>query len=326
MTEFAYRLKEFLLLVPRNLGKIVGGLIGMFLVKSSFAFFIGILLGHQFDRGLWGKQKNRFVGIDKLSPRKRITFIRIFFNVMGHIAKADGRVSEHEINVAKGMMAELKLKAQEQDLAIRSYTDGKDPEFPLAHTLQAFYREFRTHMTLREWFIRLQIQAALAGDGLSGVVSRLLVASAAQLDLHSKRVKELMREAHIYNAFTIYGRKPGEPVNQGNYFQRQKQKYSRYDNRHDEKFKQNSRTNYHRRQHSSGPSRGDKLAEAYILLGVSMGDSPKDITRAYRRLLSQNHPDKVAGRGGNKAERELANAKTIELRHAYELVKDKHNF
>jgi len=189
----------------------------------------------------------------------------------------------------------------------------------LASTLETLYKTFRFNLNLREWFVRLQIQAALAGDGLSLVVSNLLNATGGQLDLPSSRVNDLIREARIYNAFTPYGKSKKK----ANYYQRQRQRNrSRYDNSHDEKFSSRSNKKYRTR---STPAR-DELLEAYIVLGVSSADSPKDITRAYRRLLSQNHPDKVIGQGGSSVARERANKKTIEIRTAYELIKERRNF
>jgi len=325
MQQFLSTIKTLALQLPRNLGKIAGGLIGMFWAKHIFAFVLGIALGHQFDRGLWGTDSSPFVGIEKLSGRKRILFVRVFFNVMGHIAKADGRVSQEEIRVARGIMAELRLNQDEQDMAKRAFTDGKNPDFPLANTLNQFYKQFRSNIALREWFVRLQIQAALAGDGISHVIDRLLNASAAQLDIPKRRVIELIREASIHNSFTVYGRRT-QKSSSGRRYDYSRRRNNRYSNEYDENFKRKRRQNYQGSQKPSSTTHKDKLAEAYILLGVSAGDDKKAITRAYRRLLSQHHPDKLIGRGANRAERELANDKTIEIRQAYELIKKVRHF
>ncbi len=319
MSEVLARVKNSLHFIQNHFGKIVGGLLGMFWAKDAFAFFVGIALGAQFDIGLRGDSQKKFSGIDKFAPKKRTLFIRTFFNIMGHIAKADGRVSPEEIEVAEALMTELKLTTKEKKLAQRSFTDGKNPDFPLASSLQTLYKAFRFNISLREWFVRLQIQVALASDGLSGIVTNLLMATAGQLDIPGSRVSDLIREARIHNAFTTYGNRKKK----GNYYQRQKQgNYSRYENSHDEKFSSHSRQ---RRARSASPAR-NALLEAYIVLGVSAADTTKDITRAYRRLLSQNHPDKVIGQGGSSAERERANKKTIEIRKAYELIKERRNF
>ncbi len=319
MSEIFHRARNAFHFVQNHFGKILGGFIGMFWAKDVFAFFVGVALGAQFDIGLRGDSQKKFSGIDKFSPKKRELFIRLFYNVMGHIAKADGRVSSEEIEIAEALMNELKLTASEKKLAQRSFNRGKNPEFPLASSLQTFYKSFRFNVSLREWFVRLQIQVALAGDGLSGIVTNLIMATAGQLDIPGSRVSDLIREARIHNSFTVYGNRKKA----GNYYQRQKQRnYSRYENSHDEKFSSRSK----RQRTSRAPAARNELLEAYVVLGVSAADTPKDITRAYRRLISQNHPDKVIGQGGGEAARERANKKTIEIRKAYELIKERRNF
>ncbi len=68
------------------------------------------------------------------------------------------------------------------------------------------------------------------------------------------------------------------------------------------------------------PSR-DRLADAYAALGVSPDTSPADIKRAYRKLISQNHPDKLAARGLPESMRAVAEERSREINAAYDLIK-----
>lgn len=68
-----------------------------------------------------------------------------------------------------------------------------------------------------------------------------------------------------------------------------------------------------------------KLDDAYAALGVSPGASDAELKRAYRRLMSQNHPDKLASRGLPESMRELAEERTREINTAYDLIKDSRN-
>ena len=65
----------------------------------------------------------------------------------------------------------------------------------------------------------------------------------------------------------------------------------------------------------------DKLADAYIALGVTPDNNAAEIKRAYRKLISQNHPDKLAARGLPESMRAVAEERSRELNSAYDLIK-----
>lgn len=65
-----------------------------------------------------------------------------------------------------------------------------------------------------------------------------------------------------------------------------------------------------------------KLEDAYRALGVSPGDSDAQIKRAYRKLMSANHPDKLAGRGLPESMRAVAEERTREITAAYRMINE----
>ena len=65
-----------------------------------------------------------------------------------------------------------------------------------------------------------------------------------------------------------------------------------------------------------------KLDDAYAALGVTPAASDAEIKRKYRRLMSQNHPDKLAGKGLPESMREIAEERTREISTAYRLIKE----
>ncbi|MGI9259704.1 MAG: co-chaperone DjlA [Gammaproteobacteria bacterium] len=65
----------------------------------------------------------------------------------------------------------------------------------------------------------------------------------------------------------------------------------------------------------------DKLADAYTALGVTPDTDAAGIKRAYRKLISQNHPDKLAARGLPESMRPVAEERSRELNSAYDLIK-----
>ncbi|ANO52540.1 co-chaperone DjlA [Woeseia oceani] len=73
------------------------------------------------------------------------------------------------------------------------------------------------------------------------------------------------------------------------------------------------------------PSRA-RLADAYEALGLRPDASPSEIKRAYRKLMSQNHPDKLAARGLPESMRPVAEERSREINTAYDLIKTSRDF
>ncbi|MCK5396380.1 MAG: co-chaperone DjlA, partial [Gammaproteobacteria bacterium] len=65
------------------------------------------------------------------------------------------------------------------------------------------------------------------------------------------------------------------------------------------------------------------LSQAYKILGVSKNSSEAEVKKAYRRLMSQHHPDKLVSKGLPDEMIQLATEKTQEIRKAYDLIKKK---
>ena len=62
------------------------------------------------------------------------------------------------------------------------------------------------------------------------------------------------------------------------------------------------------------------LGQAYAILGVSETTSDKDLKKAYRRLTSQHHPDKLVSKGLPEEMMKVATERTYEIRTAYEVI------
>ena len=70
------------------------------------------------------------------------------------------------------------------------------------------------------------------------------------------------------------------------------------------------------------PPTRDRLADAYAALGITPEATEAEIKRAYRKLISQNHPDKLAARGLPESMRAVAEERSRELNAAYDLIKE----
>jgi DnaJ like chaperone protein len=71
---------------------------------------------------------------------------------------------------------------------------------------------------------------------------------------------------------------------------------------------------------STGQASEGQLEAAYKALGVGASNSDAEIKKAYRKLISENHPDKLIGQGMPEDMVKLATERTQEIQTAYELI------
>jgi len=73
-------------------------------------------------------------------------------------------------------------------------------------------------------------------------------------------------------------------------------------------------------------SSGNSYQQALKLLGVHTDSEPAHIKRAYRRLLSRHHPDKIAGSGASQMQVRDATDRTQDLHNAYKVIRNRRGF
>ena len=166
------------------IGKAVGGLLGL-LAGGPVGAAFGVVIGHQFDASSRsGSVRGPGSGGAGLSAAQiGDRFFRTTFQVMGHVAKSDGRVSEQEIQAARAVMSQLRLTPDQVQVAIACFTEGKAPQFALPTALGALYRVCGGRADLMRAFVEIQMRAALAGNDLQPAARQLLQNIALRLGL-----------------------------------------------------------------------------------------------------------------------------------------------
>jgi DnaJ like chaperone protein len=152
------------------LGKIIGTVVGIALgvaTRQSWLALLGLILGHQFDRGF--AERFSYAGQDSFDLRLgRLPegFVKALFQTMGHLAKADGRVTEDEIRAARALMHRLGLGATQIRQAIEWFDSGKQAHFSLNSTIRRLGQESARRVEIRGLFVRLLMEVSLSKDRL----------------------------------------------------------------------------------------------------------------------------------------------------------------
>lgn len=255
-------------------GKALGALIGA-LTAGPVGGLFGAFIGHLFDAQAQTSAPRSSTSHASNAASVQEAYFRATFQVMGHLAKADGRVSEQEIRAARAIMNELRLGEREVRFAIELFTEGKAADFPLDRVLRDLSRACAHRADLRRMFVQIQLQAALWGGSLDAAGRKVLKRICDALDVSAYELVQMEALLRM----------------------------------------QRSRA-------TANPAPPNKVAEAHEVLGVALDASDKDVTKAYRRLMNQNHPDKLHAKGLPEAMMRVAEEKTRQIRAAYEIIRE----
>lgn len=265
-------------------GKLIGAFFG-YLVAGPAGALLGILIGNFFDRGLAQHYTRPFwyYHVEKNTSVKAL-FFTAMFKTLGHIAKANGRVSEDAIRMAKDIMEAMQLSLSQRKSAQVFFNEGKNPQFNLEKLLTSLYEVIQNNPNLINYFIETSYTAIQLG----GVSTKKLAI-----------MNTILSYMHL------------APLNQQNRFT------------DDFGFNQNSYQNYSNYRSNSSAYQTQQnplLNEAYAILGVKPSANQQEVKRAYRKKMSQNHPDKLIARGLPEHMIKAANEKTQQIRRAYEEI------
>lgn len=273
-------------------GKLIGAFLGYVFGGPAGALF-GILIGNFIDRTLQEhfSRPYWYYHVEKRQLIQKV-FFEATFSVIGHLAKADGRVSQKEINMANTLMHDMGLNQQQRIAAQNFFKQGKASNFDLAGMLSRLLSTCRDNPELLKLFMDIQYRAALA-DGLSEKKVQVL-------DTIFRR----MGFAPLHEQYRFYAD-----------FGNQNTNYSSSQNANNQRSYSYNRSRAYQAQHGQ-----DNLTHAYAILELSPNANKQETKRAYRRLISRNHPDKLIAQGLPEEMIKIANDKTQKITKAYEQI------
>lgn len=275
------------------MGKLIGTLIGFFTLNIPGAI-IGFIAGHFFDKGR-GQLNSRFSPEEK--EKIEAAFFHVLFPVLGYLAKADGRVSEEEIQSTEELIRRMGLNEAQRKEAIQLFQQGKSDSFNLDTCFDEFNSVSHGYSDVKRILLVYLITLALADGVLHETEERVLAEVAEKIAFSRFAFNQLLGMVRAQMAF--------------------RDKYSN----------QSSGYEYYRESHQGGQSGNPfynekkELDLAYEALGMTPHDSDAVIKKAYRKLMSENHPDKLAGRGVPEEMVKLATERSQEIQKAYEVIK-----
>jgi DnaJ like chaperone protein len=260
-------------------GMFFGAVVGFLLTRQVWGAVIGALIGHMFDQSLNpGGAAPR--GQSSLSIADE--FFRTTFELMGHVAKSDGRVTEAEIDAARRLMHELKLGPPEINVAIECFRTGKATAYDAELSVERLREACGQRYDVLRAFMELQLRAALAGNGMSPPARAILMRVAERLGMSG--VEFAFMEASLRARQRAQGAAgAGAGARRG--------------------------------------AAAGSLAECYAELEIDAGKTDQEVIKAYRRQMSRHHPDKLVANGLPESMAQVAKEKTQRIQEAYEEIR-----
>ncbi|WP_395374588.1 co-chaperone DjlA [Marinicella sp. W31] len=270
-----------------GLGGLIGGIIG-YKFGNIAGMVLGFFIGYQVENFLTSGSPGRG-GSGGHKKAVQDSFFEALFLGMGKIAKADGVVTPQEIQRAEAIFNHMRLTPHLRKRAINLFNKGKEPGFNIKPALRAFSRLSSRSMSLRQIFLEMLIDVAEADGTINGTEWRI-IDEACDILRYPKQLLIAMMKMRGFRQQQSQHQSSGQ-----------------------------SSGNQYRRTSSSE-------LDPFTVLGVERNDSKASIRKAYKKLMSQHHPDKLIAKGLPPEMVKVAEEKAKKIQVAWEEVKKIRNF
>ncbi|KQN58083.1 MULTISPECIES: co-chaperone DjlA [unclassified Erwinia] len=274
----------------RYWGKVLGLVLGLLSGAGFWGVVFGLLVGHLVDKARSTRRQGYFAN----QQTRQALFFSTTFQVMGHLTKSKGRVTDADIQMASLLMDRMQMQGASRTAAQQAFREGKEGDYPLREKLRELRSACFGRFDLIRMFLEIQIQAAFADGSLHPNERQVLYVIAEELGISRHQFDRFLRMMEGGQQFGGggYGYQGGHS-SQGGY---------------------------------TGAQRGPTLDDACNVLGVKSSDDATTIKRAYRKLMSEHHPDKLVAKGLPPQMMEMAKQKAQEIQAAYDLIKREKGF
>lgn len=252
----------------------------------------------------------------------RESFFNTVFSLLGHIANCDGYINRNEIKRIEIYMEKMDLSEKCKREAQHLFKEGTSPTFNVSQVLREFSKNTTPNL------IQILLVYLITMARTDGVLVK------KEMNVVQHVAKELGYSSivfdHLLKMISAQDEFASTPPPQKTAQQKTEQPKADHaktgqskpqQEKYEEPKKEHARSSSNNNFYSQPKYRNPALEDAYQALGVSSGMTEQEIRRAYQKLVSQFHPDKLVGQGMPP---DLVNAATErfkKIQAAYDFLK-----